>query len=739
MPSATHRLAHRHLHSAAPGRARPLVSLPAPSPVALATRLLMGALAALSVMPAVAQVTPADAAAGAPAAAAASSLPTITVSAPRETASEGTGAYGVRASSTATKLDLTLRETPQSISVLTRAAIDDFGLANVNDLLSMATGVNVERVEPDRSYYSVRGFEVSNFQVDGVGLPFATGDQLGDLDTVLYDRVEILRGANGLVSATGNPSATVNFVRKRPTAAFQASASLRVGSWNDRRVEGDVSGSLDEAGSVRGRLLVAGQQKDSYLDRYSLEKYTIGGLIEVDLAPETVLSAGHSRQYNLPRVTMWGGLPMAYSDGTPTKYPTSASTAADWAYWASRDDQTFVELAQSLGRGWQAKATLTHRQIASDAELLYIYGAPDASTGTGLFSWPSKYGHTERQWIADVHATGPFTLGGRRHELMLGINGGQSVNHLHSSDDDLNVALTEDEVLAGSFPRPAFDAGTTGYADFKNRQASFYASARLNLANDLKLFTGANLTRSTSSGIQYGTVHSYGKTRTTPFVGLVYDVDPAISLYASYTAIYNPQYQTTQAGGVLDPIDGRNAELGAKGEWFGGRLTGSAAIFQTRQDNTAVYAGWADGRSYYQGEDATSTGFELDAAGRLAPGWELSAGYTQLRLEKADGSAARTYVPRRTLRVSTSYRLAALPALKLGASLKWQSDTENGSAHQDAYALLDLMAAYEFDKNLSLALNINNATDQRHLNSLLWAQSYYGAPRNGSVTLRWTY
>src|SRR5690606_32781951 len=112
----------------------------------------------------------------------------------------------------------------------------------------------------------VRGFEVSNFQIDGVGLPFATGDQLGDIDTALFDRVEVLRGANGLMSSTGNPSATVNFVRKRPTAGFQASGGLTLGSWQQRRVDADVAGALNASGSVRGRLVLAAENKDSYLD-----------------------------------------------------------------------------------------------------------------------------------------------------------------------------------------------------------------------------------------------------------------------------------------------------------------------------------------------------------------------------------------------------------------------------------------------------------------------------------------
>jgi outer membrane receptor for ferric coprogen and ferric-rhodotorulic acid len=690
-------------------------------------------------LPAQAQST--AAAADASSGTAVQSLPAITISARADATTEGTEAYAARSASTATKMNLAPRETPQSISVITQAVIEDFSLANVNDLLSLATGVNVERVEPDRSYFSVRGFEVSNFQIDGIGLPFATGDQLGDLDTVLYDRVEIVRGANGLITATGNPSATVNFVRKRPTANFQASAALTLGSWNDRRVEADVSGSLDSAGSVRGRLIVAGEERDSWLDRYSMKKTVMGGVVEADLTDSTLVTAGISRQYNLPRGTMWGALPLAYSDGTPTNYDRSASAGTDWTYWATEDTQAFGEITQQLPNDWQAKATLTRRIISSDAELLYLIGSPDPGTGEGLLSYPSKYGHTERQWVADLHANGPFTLAGRRHELMLGFSGGQSVNHLHSSDDDLYQAMTEGGMLAGSFPRPAFDQGLSGEGRFRNRQASLYAATRLNLADDLKVFAGASLTRTTSAGEQYGEAHDFAKTKATPYVGVVYDLAPSYSLYASYTGIFNPQTQLDQGGHTLDPIEGRNAELGAKGEWLGGKLTASGALFKAKQDNTAEYAGFDTdtGRSYYRGVDASSTGFELEIAGQIAKGWELAAGYTQLTLEDAAGSDVRTYVPRRTLRLNTSYRLPMLPAFKLGASVKWQSDISNGTARQDAYALLDLMAAYEFNKNLSLSASLRNATDEKYLTSLLWTQSYYGAPRNVLVTLRWSY
>jgi len=714
--------------------------LRSPTPAAPA---FIAAIALVSACAANAQTPPQPPAA---AASAAVELPTVKVSARQDHATEGTGAYTTGTTTTATKMGLSLRETPQSISVVTRTLIDDFALRSVNDLLGGVTGVNVERVETDRTYFSVRGFDVSNFQLDGIGLPFATGDQLGDIDTAFYDRVEVLRGANGLMSSTGNPSATVNFVRKRPTTEFQASAGLSIGSWNMRRVDGDVSSALNDAGTVRARLIAAAQKKDSYLDRYSLDKRLFSGIVEADLTPDTVLAVGHSQQHNKPRSPMWGTLPLYDSVGEPTNYDRSTSTAADWAYWNTDDTQTFAEITQRLSGGWHAKAVVMRRVLASDAELLYIYGSPDRTTGMGLFTWPSKYEHTERQWLADVYLSGPVTVAGRRHELVLGVNTAKSDNTLQSIDDDVAQEVSEDDVLSGRVPRPAFDAGVTGFADFHDRRHSLYAAARLDLADRLKLITGANLTRANSSGVQYGEQHAYAQTKATPYVGATYELGPQASLYASYARIFNPQFKVDRSNALLPPIEGSNAELGIKGEWFAKRLTGSFAVFRTRQDNTAEYDTFIDGHSAYKGVNAESTGFELDLAGSLAPGWEGSAGYTQLSLkDRTTGAAARTYVPRKTLRLATSYRLSALPGLKVGAALKWQDDIHRDQgagidpSRQDAYALLDLMARYDFSKNFHATLNLDNVTDTKYITSLYWSQGYYGAPRNGSVSLNWQY
>jgi len=180
------------------------------------------------------------------------------------------GDYAVKQQTTTSRFAISQRETPQSISVVTRAQIEDFKLNDINDLLKTVPGVQVQAQETDRIYYSARGFDIQTFQIDGIGLPFAFQVQTGSIDTAIYDHIDVVRGAPGLLSSTGNPSAVVNFIRKRPTRDFQASGSLQYGSYNDLRVEGDVSTPLTKDGSIRARVVGALVDRDSYLDRYHL-------------------------------------------------------------------------------------------------------------------------------------------------------------------------------------------------------------------------------------------------------------------------------------------------------------------------------------------------------------------------------------------------------------------------------------------------------------------------------------
>lgn len=173
---------------------------------------------------------------------------------------EGTGSYTADRMNTATGLGLSIKETPQSVSVISNQLIKDLNLKDVNSALQYAPGIAV-RNDSGRLRINSRGFDIDNIQEDGIASsvsssvqgPLGYSKEFTDLE--FYDRVEVLRGTAGLTQSNGEPGGTVNLVRKRPTSEFAFNTSLNLGSWDNYRGTFDVSNALNESGSVRGRLI----------------------------------------------------------------------------------------------------------------------------------------------------------------------------------------------------------------------------------------------------------------------------------------------------------------------------------------------------------------------------------------------------------------------------------------------------------------------------------------------------
>ena len=365
------------------------------------------------------------------------------------------------------RLDLDIKDLPQSISVIGEEMIDDFALNNINAVLDTVTGLNVEEVETDRTYFTARGFDVTNFQVDGLGLPVLSGNVHGDIDTAIYDRVEVLRGANGLMTGTGSPSATINYVRKKPTENTQISARGQLGSWNAKRLDIDASAPLTD--SVGARVVVVKENRESYLDRYELDKTVAYGVISAALTDTTQLTVGASQQTSDAKGNMWGALTLYYADGTPTNFDTSTSTSADWSQWDVTDTRYFVFLEQQLAEGWSLKADYTHIETDEDTQLFYTYVSRDADTGVtlldpetglGLIGYGSEYTLDDEHDYADIYLNGNFDAFGQTHQVMMGASYAkvaytdQSLYDFHTGNGFPLLPAMED--WTGNTPLPEF-------------------------------------------------------------------------------------------------------------------------------------------------------------------------------------------------------------------------------------------------------------------------------------------
>ncbi|MFT4265724.1 MAG: TonB-dependent siderophore receptor [Xenophilus sp.] len=696
---------------------------------------------------------------------AADTLPAVKVEARGDSATtEGTDSYttggGIGA---ATPLGLSLRETPQAVTVVTQQRIQDQGAQTLMDVANSTTGVSFNQYETNRGAMNARGFSLNRLLVDGVPTSWEESWTSGELFTSLamYDRVEVVRGATGLTSGTGDPSAAINLVRKRATArTFTGSVEVDLGRWNQRRAMVDLSTPLNKEGTVRGRLVAEQSDKDSWVDLLHSKTQTLYATVEADLTRDTLLRVGASRQKFDTDGPMWGGLPYWYADGSTTDWPRSKTTSASWTRWPSTYSTYFAGLEHRLGNGWKLKLDYNRGERKSDSYLLYLYGDPDAATGLGLYGWPGAYRQKTVQDDLSAQASGPFQLAGRTHELSVGYT---YANHRfdakgRSATPALGVASDFNDWTGASYPEPAW-GDWTDYESFKTRQQSVQAAARFSLADPLRLIVGGRLTGyeaaadfASSNPYRYRTSHEF-----TPYLGAVYDLNSSYSLYASYTGIFQPQNKRDTSGQLLDPTQGKSVEAGVKGEFLDGRINTSASVFHIRQDNFGVATGtYILGSSgFYEAAYAparvTSRGFELEATGELAEGWNLSAGYTQFKLTSVDGEDVNTLFPRKVLRLFTTYRLpGALGGLTVGGGVNWQSDIYTWAYNplnvlskisQKSYALVSLMARYEFNRQWSAQINVNNVFDKKYYAGLFDAfdQVTYGAPRNVVVSMKYKF
>ncbi len=674
--------------------------------------------------------------------AAAEALPTVVVSAnaDRSGTTEDTGSYTTRATAAATGLALSLRDTPQSVSVLTRQQIDDQALVSLNQAMRNITGVHVVSSDSDRSDFYARGFYIDNIQYDGVptslGLSFY-GDSGND--TTIYDRVEVVRGATGLLTGAGNPSASINLVRKHADSkVFTGAASVGIGSWNQHRATVDLTTPLTEDGRIRGRFAAMAEERDSHVDLYHARKQVLYGVIDADLTPSTTLSVGADYQSNRPTGSTWGGLPLVFSDGSPADWDTSKTTAANWTRWNSSNRSVFASLRHRFDNDWTLKSNFSHRQSDYDAKLLYLYRQPDRATGTGMVALPNYSEYDFQQNSADLQATGPFELLGRRHEAVVGLSSSRAreVQGGHARTNALQ-GTGDFYQWDGSYAEPAWGPLAIHTLN-RTRQDGFYGAARLSLAEPLKLIVGGRQNRWQLKGLDGARDHEVF----TPYAGLVLSLSDSLSAYASYTDIFQPQNYRDSTGATLDPVTGKSYELGLKGEHLNGRLHSSLAVFRIVQDNVAQRDGEntvpdLGGFAYFGAKGVTSKGFEAQLTGEIASGWMLSAGISRTIADDAQGAAVNTWAPRTQAQLFSAYRLrGAWSQLTLGGGINWQSRTSAAFStvstdvlyEQKAFSLVQLMARYAFSPQLSLQVNLNNATNKKYYANID-GQGQFGTPR----------
>lgn len=685
---------------------------------------------------------------------------------------EGTGSYTAKGpTSMATGLSMALRDTPQSISVMTQQRMEDEHLTTIHEVLARTPGISTSVLGTERTNANARGYAITNYQLDGVsthteflGLDALPTQSIADM--ALYDRIEVLRGASGLTTGAGDPSGIVNMVRKKPTDQFQASVEVSAGSWKQGRGVLDISSPLNEAGSVRGRLVAVHDEGDSYIDYYGKKKDVLYGVVEADLNTSLKLTAGIDYQRGRSHGSQaYLGFPLFNSNGEQNSFPVSFNSASRHNQFNTNSTNAFATLEQSLAHDWKLKLSANYLRSTQREDAVYLnVSAPpfDPVTGDGLKLNAERRDYRLHNQSFDINMRGPITLGGREHELVLGMD---YTDFQSLTDGSFDISGLRDKPINiyqwDNSGKPVFGAPSVVY-DSGRRQTSLYGAGRFALSDDLKLIVGGKL-MNYRSNYQTESVGWNSNPKSsengvfTPYAGLVYTLNPQHTLYASFSTIYNPQTARDRNGAYLDPQEGNTYETGIKSDWLGGRLGTSVALYQVRQDNLSaddpghLIPGTSDTASRAI-KGAKTEGIDLELNGAITRDWTVAASYNFSSSHDANGLRINTTFPRQMVRLWTTYRMPGdWRRLTVGGGVNWNSGIsytgeiwqigKMATARQSSYAVVGLMARYEVNDQLTLSMNVNNLFDRKYISAMSgwWYSGMHGAPRNVQFSARYRF
>lgn len=662
---------------------------------------------------------------------------------------EDSSSYTTGTMSTATKMPLTMRETPQATTVITRQRMDDEAMTSINDVVNATPGLFLDFSSgPGRQTYSARGFDIDNLMYDGIPSGYNGVSVGSQANLAMFDRVEIVRGATGLVTGAGNPSAAINLVRKRPLAEQKVTLTGAAGSWDNYRGELDASSPLNDSGTLRGRVVASYRDANSFIDDVEEDHGLFYAVTEADLSEDTTLTLGFSHQKD--KTNYFWGASMVGLDGHHLDLPRSYNPGTDWENKDQEVNTVFAEVRQRLANDWKLQFNANY----SEQDALFSGSYQSRWVNNTLARTVYQAAYDENQAGFDAFASGPFEAFGRTHELVVGASKRiyDMTTHNYSPYDS-------------NWP---IDAGKPDFVHTNNSrevttQDGIYVTTRLSLADPLKLILGARL-----DWYDYDNRDGDGDYKVTRnltrYAGLIYDLDDHHSVYVSYSDIFTPQSEKDTSGSPVKPITGKNYEVGIKGEYLGGALNASLAVFRVDQENRAVQVFVADcpqSSCYEASGEVRSQGIDLELQGALTENWQVGGGYTYARVHtiKDDANPQKvnqrfdTDTPEHMFKLTTNYRFQGpLEKLRVGGNVSWQSRMYNditlldGSSYrlkQGAYAITNLMAGYKVNQNLDLQLNANNIFDRKYYSSISHSVSYggdtYGNPRNLMMTARYSF
>lgn len=659
-------------------------------------------------------------------------LPQVNVLA---TAEQG---YAQQSTSTATKTDTLLRDTPQSITVITRELISDQAMTSMADALRYVPGIVTSQGEGNRDAAIFRGnSSTGDFYVDGI-----RDDVMYYRDFYNIERVEALKGSNAMIFGRGGAGGVVNRVTKQARYQPLREAVISYGSDSHKRAAIDLGDALTAEVAVRVNAMM--EKSDSFRNDMHIERKGINPTATFRAGRRTVVSVAYEH-FQDERI---GDRGVPSFNGRP--YETDAATFfgnASLSPNAVRLNAFTALVEHDFGNGLLLRNRTRFADYDKYYQNVFAGGAVSASTGrlaVGAYrdetQRENRFNQTDLQYA--------FATGALRHKLAFGLEIGRQE--------------TDGQRRNGVFPTaaptiPAANPVYTGAVSFATassnshsiaKVASIYLQDQLEFTPQWQAVLGVRYDRFSVDHTNRLAAAELDITDTplSPRAGLIYKPVPEMSVYTSYSRAYAPRSgdQLTSlsvTNKTFDPEQFSNYEAGIKWDLAPG-LAATAAAYKLERTNVIVPGPVAGTSILVDGQ--TSKGLELGLSGQLTRAWSVAGGYAYQDAElTADQSAtvkagARVaQVPRHTFSLWNRVDVSAQIGAALGVVYRDSIFTSTSNTVQlPSYTRIDGALYYNIGNDYRLQLNVENLFDKKYYASAHGDNNIMpGAPRSYKLTL----
>lgn len=648
-----------------------------------------------------------------------------------------TEGYVAKSAASGTKTGAPVLETQRSVSVVTRDEIEDRAAQTLGQALSTTAGVVGEPFGADSRFDSpvLRGFDMRNAQyLNGLRLMRSQGAPSYDIYGL--ERVEVLKGPASSLYGSGTPAGVINMVQKHAQFkdAYEAGTGLPVDG--DAEVFFDANKALTDTFAARVTGKLAKTEED--IDELTNKRGYLGLATRWSPSDATTIDFLGSYQKDSPITP--AGIPFALA-GQGNDEDLRDLYAGD----ASVDDSDRrmtnlgYELHHEFDSGWALDQSARYQKFDWDYTGFYVstLTAPSTINRGMIFQ-------DEDTWTAnlDTRVSGDLQTGVVDHKLLFGLD-------LRKYGDNTTTQFATSSALDISNPTPA-TIGAITYTktdDLTLEQAGIYAQDELSL-DKWRATLGirhdwTDQQGTSTNNFSGATIIDQQDSATTSNVGLSYVFDSGFAPYVSYATSFDPEIGTDANGNTLKPTTGEQWEIGLKYQptSFDGLF--SIALYDLTQDNVSVPVGVG----VLQIGQVKSRGLEIEGAAEIAMGWSVKAAYSYNDAEQVgtnDGKMPAN-MPRHTGSLWLAYDFAedtALEGLTLAGGIRYIGERfgDNANTYElDPVTLVDLAAKYKVTEKATLAVNVNNLTDETFVANCGSFGCYYGSGRSvmGTLTVRW--